>query len=59
MENVALVVTGITELAKLALQLYFMSMQLAGKTQEEIDAYYKEQGEYFVKHPAVTLPDKE
>ena len=45
------------ELAKLALQIYFMSMQTAGKTQEEMDALYKDQQAYFIAHPPSTLPD--
>lgn len=53
----AFAITAGVELAKLALQIYFLSMQTAGKTQEEADAFYADQSAYFVSHPPQTLPD--
>jgi hypothetical protein len=53
----AIAITAGVELAKLALQAYFLMMQTAGKTQEEIDAIYKDQQAYFLAHPPSTLPD--
>ena len=55
----ALAITGLVELAKLGLQIYFLSLQTAGKTQEEMDAIYKELQVYFMAHPPSTLPDVE
>ena len=52
-----LVIMGLVELAKLGLQAYFLAMQTAGKTQEEIDKIYEQQKEYFIAHPPSTLPD--
>jgi hypothetical protein len=53
----ALAITAGVELAKLALQIYFLSMQTAGKTQEEMDNLYKAQLAYFIANPPSTLPD--
>ena len=52
-----LAITAIVELAKLGLQAYFLAMQTAGKTQEEMDQLYKSQLAYFIANPPSTLPD--
>ena len=57
--SAAIVVTAGVELAKLALQMYFLAMQTAGKTQAEMEALYKDQLSYFIAHPPSTLPDVE
>ena len=56
---VGLAIAAGVELAKLALQIYFLSLQTAGKTQEEMAALYKEQEAYFIAHSPSTLPDVE
>ena len=55
----AAAIVGLVELAKLALQIYFMSLQTAGKTPEEMMELYKKQEAYFLAHPPSTLPDVE
>jgi hypothetical protein len=57
--SAGLIITAGVEVAKLALQIYFLSLQTAGKTQEEMDAIYKEQEAYFIAHSPATLPDVE
>lgn len=57
--STAVAITAGVELAKLALQIYFLSLQTAGKTAEEMQALYMEQQEYFIKNPPATLPDVE
>lgn len=57
--SATLAITAGVELAKLALQIYFMALQTAGKTQEEMLALYKEQEAYFIANPPSTLPDVE
>ena len=52
-----LIIGAGVELAKLALQIYFLSMQTAGKTQEEMDALFHQQEAYFIAHAPSTLPD--
>jgi hypothetical protein len=52
-----MVIAGLVELAKLGLQAYFLAMQTAGRTQEEIDMIYQQQKEYFLTHGPDTLPD--
>ena len=59
MSTAGIAITAGVELAKLALQIYFLSMQTAGKTQEEMEALFKEQEAYFIAHPPSTLPDVE
>lgn len=54
-----LIIGAGVEVAKLALQIYFLSLQTAGKTQEEMDALYKSQLAYFIAHQPSTLPDVE
>lgn len=55
----ALAIAGGVEVAKLALQIYFLSLQTAGKSQEEMDILYNEQKDYFLKNPPGTLKDVE
>lgn len=50
-------ITAGVELAKLALQIYFLALQTAGKSEEEMDKIYQEQKTYFVANPPSTLPD--
>lgn len=52
-----MIIAAGVEVAKLALQIYFLSLQTAGKTAEEMQAIYMEQQEYFIKNPPSTLPD--
>lgn len=54
-----LAIAGGVEVAKLALQIYFLSLQTAGKTAEEMHAIYMEQQEYFIKNQPSTLVDVE
>jgi hypothetical protein len=51
-----IVATAVVELAKLGLQIYFLAMATAGKTDEEIDEFYKGQLAYFIANPPETLP---
>lgn len=57
MSGAALAITAGVELAKLALQIYFISMQTAGKSAEEMEAFYRAQRDYFAAHPPETLPE--
>jgi len=57
--SAALAITAGIEVAKLALQIYFLSLQTAGKSQEEMEAIFKEQEAYFIAHSPSTLPDVE
>jgi hypothetical protein len=57
--SAGLIITAGIEVAKLALQIYFLSLQTAGKTQEEMEAIFKEQEAYFIAHSPATLPDVE
>jgi hypothetical protein len=59
MAAAGMAIAGGVELAKLALQIYFMSMQTAGKTQAEMLELYKTQEAYFIANPPQTLPDVE
>ena len=54
-----LIIGAGVELAKLALQIYFLSLRTAGRTQEEMDALYHQEEAYFIAHPPSTLPDVE
>ena len=55
--TLALAIAGGVELAKLALQIYFLAMNQAGKTQQEMDEFYAMQSDYFITHRPETLPD--
>lgn len=51
------IIAGIIELAKMGLSIYFQSMRMAGKTQEEIEAMYEaEKAEFYTNNPD-NLPD--
>lgn len=52
-----LIIGAGVELAKLALQIYFLSLQTAGKTQAEMEALFHQEEAYFLAHPPSTLPD--
>jgi hypothetical protein len=47
----------IIEAARLALQSYFMQMQLAGKTEEEIEQIYNEEKIKFLANRPEDLPE--
>lgn len=47
----------VIESAKLALQLYFAGMRMAGKTAEQIDAMYNSQYQQFVQNDPDKLED--
>lgn len=47
------------ELAKLALQIYFRSLEMAGKTPEEMEVIFQAEKMYFLEHPPSSLPDVE
>lgn len=51
------IITGMTELAKLALQQYFNYAKVAGKTEAEIEEIYQaERTRFMARHPD-DLPD--
>ena len=58
-ENVGVAIVAGIELAKLALQLYFRAMEMAGKTAEEMEILYQNERAYFVEHHPSTLPNME
>jgi len=58
-ENIGVAVVAGIELAKLALQLYFRAMEMAGKTDEEMEILYQNERAYFVENQPSTLPDME
>ena len=52
-----LIIAGIIELAKMGLSIYFQSMRMAGKSEEEIQSMYEaEKAEFYVNKPE-DLPD--
>jgi len=53
----AAVVVGLTELAKLGLQMYISSMKLAGKSDTEIQEMYTQMKEEFERNDPTNLPD--
>lgn len=51
------IIAGIIELAKMGLSIYFQSMRMAGKSEEEIQAMYEvEKAEFYANKPE-DLPD--
>ena len=53
MNTVAMVGLSLAEMAKLILHLYFAHMALAGRTDEEQDAFYQEVKKgFFERHPS-------
>lgn len=58
-DNIGVAVVAGIELAKLALQLYFRAMEMAGKTAEEIEILYQSERAYFMVNTPATLPDME
>lgn len=57
--SAGLAIAAGVELAKLALQIYFLALQTSGKTEEEMDKIYQELKVYFLMNPPTTLPDME
>lgn len=47
----------ILEAARLALQVYFMNIRLAGKTDEEIERIYSEERDKFIRNRPEDLPE--
>ena len=44
---------SLAELAKIALQIYFAQLAMAGKSQEEMDVMYREaKDQFFARHPS-------
>lgn len=58
-ENIGIAVVAGIELAKMALQIYFRAMEMAGKSSEEMEILYQSERAYFVEHQPSTLPDME
>ena len=56
-DSVGVAIVAGVELAKLALQLYFRAMEMAGKSAEEMEALYQSERTYFVANQPSTLPD--
>jgi hypothetical protein len=47
--SAAIVVTGLAEIAKITLQIYFAQMALAGQTPEQIEAMYQAERAKFIE----------
>lgn len=55
--EVAIAISGVAELAKLGLQLWFANARMAGLSEEQIDALLDSERERFKKNISQPLPD--
>jgi len=55
--EVAAVISGVAELAKLGLQLWFANSRMAGLTDKQIDDMLDSERERFRKNVSTPLPD--